>query len=134
MEGTQHALTWPALATLGITLLFFLVTFNVGRQRMATKIGPPFTSGHPMLEGAYRVQMNTLEWGAMLLPSMWICALFLSPCWAAVGGGVWIVARAWYALSYMKDPETRLKGFFLNIACVAVLFLAGLWGVLRQFV
>ena len=127
-------LVWPALATLGIVLLFFLVTFNVGRQRMATKIGPPFTSGHPMLERAYRVQMNTLEWGALLLPTMWICALFFSPVWAAAGGAVWIVARAFYAVAYMKDPETRLKAFFLNIATVAVLFLASLWGVLRIFI
>lgn len=126
-------LIWPALATLGMVLLQFLVTFNVGRQRMATKIGPPFTSGHPMLERAYRVQMNTLEWGAMALPAMWICALFLSPAWAAVGGAVWMTARAMYAVAYMRDPLTRLPGFFINIAAVAVMFFAGLWGVLRNF-
>ncbi len=126
-------LVWPALTTLGIVLLFFLVTFNVGRQRMATKIGPPFTSGHPLLERAYRVQMNTLEWGALMLPLVWICALFLSPVWASVGGAVWIAARAMYAVSYMKDPLTRLPGFFINLATVAVMFLASLWGVLRVF-
>ena len=125
-------LIWPALTTLAIVVLFFLVTFNVGRQRVATKIGPPFTSGDPRLERAYRVQMNTLEWGAMFLPLMWICALFLSPTWAAIGGAVWIVARTLYAVSYMKDPATRLKGFFLNVATVAVMFLASLWGVLRN--
>ncbi len=126
-------LVWPALTTLGIVLLFFLVTFNVGRARNATKIGPPYTSGDPRLERAYRVQMNTLEWGALMLPLLWICALFLSPQWAAVGGAVWIVARVIYAVAYMKDPETRLKGFFLNLITVAVMFFASLWGVLRIF-
>ena len=106
----------------------------VPRQRQATKIGPPFTSGDPRLERAYRVQMNTLEWGAMALPSMWIVALFLSPCWASVGGAVWIIARAWYAVSYMKDPQTRLKPFFLNVTTVAVMFLAGVWGVVRGLI
>lgn len=127
-------LVWPALTTLGIVLLFFLVTFNVGRQRAACKIGPPFTTGDPMLERAYRVQMNTLEWGALMLPLVWICALFLSPVGAAIGGAVWIVARAMYAVAYMKDPLTRLRGFFLNVATVAMMFLASLWGVVRQLI
>lgn len=127
-------LVWPALTTLGIVLLQFLVTFNVGRQRQKCKIGPPFTSGDPMLERAYRVQMNTLEWGAIFLPLMWVCALFLSPVWASVGGAVWIAARAMYAVAYMKDPLTRLPGFVVNLATVAVMFLASLWGVLRNLI
>ena len=127
-------LTWPALTTLGFVLLFFLVTFNVGRQRQKYKIGPPHTGGHPMLERAYRVQMNTLEWGALMLPLLWICALFVSPGWASIGGAVWIVGRILYAVAYMKDPETRLPGFFVNLAAVAVMFCASLWGVLRHLI
>lgn len=123
---------WPALTTLGIVLLFFLTAANVGRQRTLYKIGPPHTSGHPMLERAYRVQMNTLEWGAIFLPLLWICALFLNPAWASIGGVVWIVSRAMYALSYMKNPETRLPGFMINLITVAVMFFASLWGVLRN--
>ena len=125
-------LAWPALTTLGIVLLFFLVTFNVGRQRQKYKIGPPHTSGHPMLERAYRVQMNTLEWGALMLPLLWICALFLNPVWASIGGAIWIAGRLMYAIAYMKDPETRLPGFFVNLATVAVMFCASMWGVLRS--
>ena len=45
--------------------------------------------------------MNTLEQMAFFLPSLWLCAIFLSDLAAAIGGIVWIGGRTLYALAYI---------------------------------
>jgi glutathione S-transferase len=74
--------------------------------------------------------MNTLEQLIVLLPVMWIFASFVSPIWAAVGGAVFIIGRAVYAVAYIGDPRRRALGFSLSALPVLLMMLGILiWGV-----
>ena len=128
----MHDFTLPALTTLGIVVLLFLLSFNVGKTRGVTKIDAPAMTGHPMLERAIRVQMNTIESVLLLLPLMWIYAAFGNPSVAASLGGLWIVARVWYAKAYMADPGKRTKSFVAGMLPIVVLFIGATWNVVAR--
>ena len=130
----MHDFTLPALVTLGIVVLLFVLAFNVGRQRGIHKIDAPAMTGHPMLERAIRVQMNTIESVLLLLPLMWIYAAFGNPKVAALMGGLWIAARIWYARAYMADPGNRSKAFAAGLLAIVVLFIGATWSVVARLV
>ena len=130
----MHDFTLPALVTLGIVALLFVLAVNVGKQRGVYKIDAPAMTGHPMLERAIRVQMNTIESVLLLLPLMWIYAAFGSPKWAALIGAWWIVARIWYAKAYMADPGNRSKAFAAGVLAIVVLFIVSAWNVVARLV
>ena len=67
---------WPALVTLGMVALLFLMAINVGRARMKYGVAAPATSGNADFERVFRVQMNTLENAMLFLPSLWVFAVF----------------------------------------------------------
>lgn len=119
--------------TAGITLLIVLLMFataaNVGMARKRFNVVAPAVSGHPQFERAYRIQMNTLEWALMVLPCLWVCAAFVGDGWAALGGGVWLLGRVWYALAYQRDPASRGPGFMVGALAFGALGLASGVGV-----
>ena len=117
---TAYPLT--SLITLLTVLLMFVTSVFVGKARVKYDIKAPATSGHEIFDRAYRVQMNTLEAAALMLPSLWIYAIFNGEVGAFVMGVIWLAGRAWYAKAYLTDPARRGMGF--GIAFVA---LAGLW-------
>jgi glutathione S-transferase len=117
---TAYPLT--SLITLLVVLLMFITSVIVGKARVKYEIKAPAASGHEIFDRAYRVQMNTLEAAALMLPSLWIYAIFNGEIGAFVMGIIWLVGRAWYAQAYLADPVRRGMGF--GIAFVA---LAGLW-------
>ncbi|MCK9283811.1 MAG: MAPEG family protein [Rhodocyclaceae bacterium] len=127
----MHSVHWPALVTLGIAVLLFVNAANVGRQRGRYRIDAPHTSGHPMLERAFRVQMNTIENTVLMLPVMWLFALYLSGVWAAVLGALWLAARIWYGIVYMQEPKCRGPAFGTSMLLIAAMMLGALWGVGR---
>lgn len=112
-----------SLITLLVVALMFATSINVGRCRVAYKIMAPATTGHEMFDRAYRIQMNTIEAALMMLPSLWLFAVWDSDHWAGVIGGVWVLARIWYAVAYWRNPASRSAGFGLS----SLAFLA-LWG------
>lgn len=118
----MNAYPLTSLITLLVVLLMFITSVIVGKARVKYDIKAPATSGHEMFDRAYRVQMNTLEAAALMLPSLWIYAVFNGETGAFVMGVIWLVGRAWYAQAYLADPVRRGMGF--GIAFVA---LAGLW-------
>ncbi len=128
----MHDFTLPALVTIGIVVLQLVLGFYVGKVRGITKINAPAMSGHPMLERAIRVQMNTIESVLLLLPLMWVYAAFGNPSVAALLGGLWIVARVWYASAYMADPGNRTKSFVAGMLTIVVLFVCATWSVLAR--
>ncbi len=120
-----------ALVTLLDVLLLFGCMFAVGWARGRYAIKAPATSGHPMFERAYRVQMNTLEASVLFLPTLWLATLYGFGLWAGCAGLVWIAARIWYALAYTRDPAKRGPGYVLGmLAWIVTLVLAGT-GVIR---
>jgi uncharacterized MAPEG superfamily protein len=121
----------PALVTLLTVLLLFGTIWLVGRAREKHAIKAPATSGHPMFERAYRVQMNTLEHTVMFLPTLWLAAHYGFTGWAGIAGLVWLLGRVWYAAAYMADPAKRGPGFALAaLGWFALLVMAAI-GVVR---
>ena len=123
------SLPLASLITLLVLVLMMYTGINVGRARGRYGVKAPAMSGHEMFERAFRVQMNTLESAAVMLPAMWLYAGFIDDRGAGAMGAVWLVARVWYAMAYVADPATRGKAFGLAFFMVAGLWLGALWGV-----
>jgi glutathione S-transferase len=99
----------------------FFTGVQVARARAAFGIKAPATSGHPDFERAYRVQMNTLEWMPIFLPSLWLFAIYVSDLYAAGLGAVWIAGRLLYWNGYRQAAEKRSLGFAIQgLACMAL--------------
>ena len=123
-----------SLITLLVLLLMFLTGLNVARARGAYGIKAPAVTGHEMFERAFRVQMNTLENAALLLPALWLYAGFIGDTGAGAMGAIWLVARIWYAVAYQGDPAKRSGGFGLAFLAFAGLWAGALWGVVRVMI
>src|SRR3954471_19243413 len=105
----MHHLT--ALVTLLAILFYFFTTINLSRARTKTGVKVPAMSGHPDFERVFRVQMNTLEWMPIFLPSLWLFAIYISDPGAAALGAVWIVGRIMYWSGYKQAAGKRSMGF-----------------------
>lgn len=123
-----------SLITLLVILLMFISGVNVGRARGRYGIKAPAVTGHEMFERAFRIQMNTLEGAALMLPALWLYAGFIGDRGAGAMGVVWLAARVWYAVAYQNNPARRGGGFGLAFLAVAGLWLGALWGVARVMV
>jgi len=121
---------YVAIVTVVALLQFFWFGWQVGVARGKYGIAAPATSGNEMFERVFRVHMNTLEQLIVFLPSLWIFAIYISPIWAAAIGAVFIIGRAVYARSYVKDPKGRSPGFAMS-AIPQLLLLLGIliWAV-----
>ena len=96
-----------ALITLLSLLFYFYLSLDVGRARVRCKVKAPATTGDPVFERLYRVQMNTLEWLPLYLPCLWMFGWYVSDLWAAAVGAVWIVGRFLYKTGYEEAREAQ---------------------------
>jgi uncharacterized MAPEG superfamily protein len=128
-------LTLPltSLVTLGAIILFFVMALRVAKARRTYNVPAPATSGDPIFERHFRVQMNTLEWLAMFLPALWLGAIWHSDVIAAGLGLVWIVGRIIYMLAYVADPKTRSLGFVVQMLATLSLILLTLFHIVSSF-
>jgi glutathione S-transferase len=124
-------LALPALMTLLAILWYIVTAFQVGRAHVKYNIHAPAMTGHPALERAVRVQMNTLEQLAAFLPAMWIYAWYGNPRWAAIACAVWIVGRIVYAVGYWAAANKRGLGFSISFFAIAAIWVAALISVVR---
>lgn len=120
----------PAAVTLAALLLYALTVFNVGRARDKYKISAPGTTGHPVFDRRFRVQMNTLEQLVAFLPALWLFAAYGNPTLAAAIGALWIAGRVWYAIGYGREARRRAGGFVMAFLASTSLWLGAAWGVL----
>ena len=124
--------TFPALVSALALLMYVAVFVTAGRARSRHNVKAPAVTGAPEFERAFRVQQNTLEQLVWFFPALWLFALFASPLWAGIIGLVWIAGRAYYAVSYYRDPETRGPGFLIGFASAAVLLVGALIGIVAK--
>jgi glutathione S-transferase len=120
---------WVQLVTLLAIVQFFFFGLLVGRARVRQNVPAPATTGDPLFERYFRVQMNTLETLVLLLPSLWIAATVWSPHWAAGIGAVYLIGRQVYLRDYVRDPRRRSLGYALSAGPAMLLLLAALGGV-----
>ena len=75
---------FTALVTCLSIALYFFTSIRVAKARAAFGIRAPAISGDPAFERVFRVQMNTLEWMPIFLPSLWLFAVYVSDPIAAL--------------------------------------------------
>lgn len=121
----------PDLAALLAIAVLFGCGVAVGLGRGRYKITAPATSGHPMFERLYRVQMNTLEQIVLFLPALWLARTHsgVAPWLIGAAGLLWVLARILYAFSYVRDPATRGPGFALTSLATIALWAMAAWGL-----
>lgn len=118
-----------------LAILFYLFTaVEVTRARLAYGIQAPAISGHPDFERVFRVQMNTLEWMPIFLPSLWLFAIHVSDMGAAALGLVWIVGRILYMIGYTRAAGKRGPGFGIQATACIVLWVGALGAIILQMI
>ncbi len=115
-----------AIVTCLAILTYFLTTIQVSRARVAFGIKAPAIIGNPDFERVFRVQMNTLEWMPIFLPSLWLFAIYVSDGIAAALGLVWIVGRLLYMTGYAQAANKRGLGFGIQATAAAILWVGAL--------
>jgi glutathione S-transferase len=123
---------WIDLVAALAILQFLWFGVMVAGARGKYKVNAPATTGHPLFERMYRVQMNTLEQLVALLPSMYLAARYGSPNMVAVGGAVYLVGRFIYWRAYTQDPSTRTIGFGLSLFPTMAMLVSVLVGVVMK--
>jgi glutathione S-transferase len=113
---------------------YIVFTGLVGRARGKYKVPAPAMTGHPDFERANRVHQNTLESLIVFIPALWIFGLYLSPFWGAALGVLFIIARAIYAVGYLRAAEKRGPGAGLTGLVNIALVVGALVGVVRALV
>jgi glutathione S-transferase len=113
-------------------LQFVLFGIAVGRARGKYGVHAPAVAGNEHFERCFRVHMNTLEQLIVFLPAIWLFAQFVDPHWAAALGGVYLVGRTLYFLSYLKDPKSRGLGFLLTSVPSLVMLVGVLLSAVRM--
>jgi len=80
---------YTALVTCLAILFYFFTSVQVAKARVKFGVKVPAITGHPDFERVFRVQMNTLEWMPIFLPSLWLfpstSAIPSQPCLVSSG-------------------------------------------------
>ena len=131
---TPADLLSAAVTVLAVVFIFYTFV-NVGSARRKTGIDAPAVTGHPTLEYAYRVQMNTVEQAVMFFPLLWLATkYFHGLAWLpAAFGLVWVIGRFLYLRGYMVAPAKRSTGFLISILATVGLLVISIIGVVRTW-
>ena len=120
---------FTALVTCLAILVYFFTSIQVSKARAAFGIKAPAISGNPDFERVFRVQMNTLEWMPIFLPSLWLFAIYISDAIAAALGVVWIIGRILYMIGYSEAAAKRGRGFAIQAGAAMLLWLGALGAI-----
>ena len=123
-----------ALVTCLALLFYFATSVRVARARGTFGIKAPAISGDPDFERIFRVQMNTLEWLPIFLPSLWLFAIYISDWVAAAIGMVWIAGRIAYLIGYSNAANERRRGFGIQAGATIVLWVGAAGAILWRIV
>ncbi|MBV9560671.1 MAG: MAPEG family protein [Bradyrhizobium sp.] len=125
---------YTALVTCLAILVYFITCARVARARARYGVKLPAIAGHPDFERVFRVQMNTLEWMPIFLPSLWLFAVYISDAVAAGIGLVWIIGRILYMIGYAVAVEKRGPGFGIQALASIALWIGALGAVIWRMV
>ena len=125
---------YTALVTLLALVFYFVTSAKVARARVKYGVKLPAISGDADFERVFRVQMNTLEWLPIFLPSLWLFAVYVSDAVAGGIGLVWIIGRIVYMIGYTKSVPGRSPGFAIQALAAFALLLGALGAVVWRIV
>jgi hypothetical protein len=118
--------------TLLALLQFVVMGIMVGRARGLYGVKAPATTGHEQFERWFRVHYNTLEKLTVFLPSLWLFGYYVGQYYAAGLGGIYLVGRLLYAVTYTRDPATRGLGTLLSDLPMVIMLLGGLIAIIFE--
>jgi len=124
---------YTSIVTMLVVLFYFFIATRVPLARRKFNVLLPAITGHPDFERVFRVHQNTLEWMPIFLPSLWLCAIYLSDVGAAALGIVWIGGRIAYYRGYARQVQGRLPGFFIQSAACLLLIVGAIVGMVINF-
>jgi glutathione S-transferase len=132
--AAERTMDYPlaGLATVFAIAVYVWTMMVVGKARATYKIAAPSMTGDLEFEKRVRVQMNTLEQLAILVPALWLCAFWVGDVAAGIGGAVWTGARVLYATSYYADPKKRGPGFGIAFFAAVGMLAASLVQIVRD--
>ena len=125
---------FTALVTCLAILFYFFTTTRVGKARGTFDVKAPAITGNPDFERVFRVQMNTLEWMPIFLPSLWLFAIYISDPIAAALGLVWIVGRILYMTGYSQAANKRGTGFGIQALATGILLFGALGTIVWRLI
>jgi glutathione S-transferase len=131
LRGILAMYHYTALVTCLTILFYFFTAVQVTRARGTFGIKAPAITGNPDFERVFRVQMNTLEWMPIFLPSLWLFAIYISDPVAAVLGLIWIGGRILYMAGY---SEKRGPGFGIQAVAAIILWLGASGAIVWRLV
>lgn len=123
---------FTSLVTCLALLVYFLTSVQVAKARGRFGIRAPAISGDPDFERIFRVQMNTLEWLPIFLPSLF--AIYINDAIAALIGLVWIGGRIAYLYGYSKAASQRGRGFAIQASAAIALWLGAIGAIAWRLV
>ncbi|MFL6815185.1 MAG: MAPEG family protein [Bradyrhizobium sp.] len=125
---------FTALVTCLAISLYFFTSIRVSQARATFGIKVPSITGNPDFERVFRVQMNTLEWMPIFLPSLWLFAIYVNDPIAAAIGLVWIGGRILYMTGYSQAAERRGRGFGIQAMATGILWVGALGGIIWRLI
>ena len=125
---------YVAIVLVLILLEYSFFTMMVGKARGTYGVSAPAATGHEVFERYYRVQQNTLEQLILLVPGIFLFALYVHALTAAGLGVVFFIGRLLYYKSYVADPKSRGVGFILSFLPANVLLIGGMIGAILKLI
>lgn len=125
---------YTAIVTCLAIAFYFFTTTQVARARGRYGVKLPAISGNPDFERIFRIQMNTLEWMPIFLPSLWLFAIYVGDAPAAVIGAIWIVGRIVYFIGYREAVAKRSPGFAIQAVASIILWAGAIGGAVWRLV
>ena len=114
-----------------LALLEYIVLLaRVGSARVRAGLEAPAVTGNEDFERHFRVHYNTIEQLIVFIPSIWFFAKYVHVSGAVGLGLVFIIGRAVYAFTYVKEPATRGVGMMLTVLPCYILVLGALGGAI----
>src|ERR1700692_4555381 len=132
--GIPKMFHFTALVTCLAIGLYFFTSIQVAKARQAFGVKVPAITGDPDFERVFRVQMSTLEWMPIFLPSLWLFAIYISDPVAAVLGLIWVAGRILYMIGYSKAAGDRGAGFGIQASAAMILWLGALGAIVWRLV
>ncbi len=122
-----------SLITLLALILYMILALRVAVLRSRHRVATPGNAGPPDFERAVRIHANTLEQLVPFVIAMWLCALYLQPLAAALGGAIWLIGRIMYVFTYDADPAKRGVPFAISAIATIGLIIGALVGVVLAY-
>jgi len=127
-------MNYLALVSLLILAQYIFFTMRAGLARGKDTVVAPAMTGDEKFERRLRVQLNTLEQLAIVIPAMWLCAHFFRADLAAGFGVLFLIGRFMYSAAYLSEPAKRGPGMIVTMFSNVALILCTLFGVARNLI